>query len=64
MISELNKLKVRLDFNFKLIDVDSNVVLKNKYGNFVPVLNGEGDEEICHFHLDLKALDAYLVKIR
>jgi len=27
------------------------------------VLMGK-NEEICHFHLDPKALDAYLVKIR
>jgi len=64
MVSSLNKLKVKLGFHFKSIDVDSNVVLKERYGNFVPVLHGEDDEEICHFYLDPKALDDYLVKIR
>ncbi len=64
MISGLNKLQEKFGFHFKLIDVDSNVILKEKYGNFVPVLKGENGEEICHFYLDPKALDAYLVKIR
>jgi len=63
MISDLNKLQVKLCFGFELVDVDSNVNLVEKYGEFVPVLTGE-NEEICHFHLDPKALDAYFAKIR
>ena len=63
MISDLNKLQARLCFCIKLVDVDSNVSLVEKYGEFVPVLMGE-NEEICHFHLDPKALDAYFAKIR
>ncbi len=63
MISDLNKLQARLCFCIKLVDVDSNVSLVEKYGEFVPILMGE-NEEICHFHLDPKALDAYFAKIR
>lgn len=63
MISDLNKLQARLCFCIKLVDVDSNVSLVEKYGEFVPVLMGE-NEEVCHFHLDTKALDAYFAKIR
>ena len=63
MISELNKLRTKLYFSIELIDVDSNAGLLKKYGEFVPVLMGE-NEEICHFHLDTKALDAYFAKIR
>jgi hypothetical protein len=63
MISDLNKLQARLCFCIKLVDVDSNVSLVEKYGEFVPVLMGV-NEEICHFHLDPKALDAYFAKIR
>ena len=63
MISDLNKLRVKLCFYLEIIDVDSSQNLVEKYGEFVPVLMGK-NEEICHFHLDPKALDAYLVKIR
>lgn len=63
MISDLNKLQAKLCFYLQLVDVDSSPNLVEKYGEFVPVLMGK-NEEICHFHLDFKALDAYLVKIR
>ena len=63
MISDLNKLQVKYRFCFELVDVDSKENLVKRYGEFVPVLMGE-DEEICHFHLDSKALDAYFAKIR
>jgi hypothetical protein len=63
MISDLNKLQAKLCFYLQLVDVDSSSNLVEKYGEFVPVLMGK-NEEICHFHLDFKALDAYLVKIR
>jgi hypothetical protein len=63
MISDLSKLQVNLCFYLELVDVDSNLNLVEKHGEFVPVLMGK-NEEICHFHLDSKALDAYLAKIR
>jgi len=63
MISDLNELQVKLCFYLEIVDVDSSQNLVEKYGEFVPVLMGK-NEEICHFHLDPKALDAYLVKIR
>ena len=63
MISDLNKLQGKLFFYLELVDVDSNLSLVEKHGEFVPVLMGK-NEEICHFHLDPKALDAYLAKIR
>ena len=63
MISDLNELQVKLCFYLEIVDVDGSQNLVEKYGEFVPVLMGK-NEEICHFHLDPKALDAYLVKIR
>ena len=63
MISDLNKLQAKLCFYLELVDVDSSLSLVEKHGEFVPVLMGK-NEEICHFHLDPKALDAYLTKIR
>jgi len=63
MISALNKLQVTLCFHTELVDVDSNATLLAQYGEIVPVLIG-GNEEICHYHLDPIALDAYFAKIR
>ena len=63
MVSDLNKLQAKLCFYLELVDVDSSLNLVEKHGEFVPVLMGK-NEEICHFHLDPKALDAYLAKIR
>jgi hypothetical protein len=63
MISDLNKLQAKHCFSIELVDVDSNASLLDKFGEFVPVLMG-GNKEICHFHLDTKALDAYFAKIR
>jgi hypothetical protein len=56
MIAALNELQTRFCFRVELVDVDSNVEL-------LPVLIA-GGEEICHFHLDPIALDAYFAKIR
>ena len=63
MIAALNELQTRFCFRVELVDVDSNVDLLAQYGERVPVLIA-GGEEICHFHLDPFALDAYFAKIR
>ncbi len=63
MIAALNELQTRFCFRVELVDVDSNVDLLAQYGERVPVLIA-GGEEICHFHLDPIALDAYFAKIR
>jgi hypothetical protein len=63
MIAALNELQTRFCFRVELVDVDSNVELLAQFGERVPVLIA-GGEEICHFHLDPIALDAYFAKIR
>jgi len=63
MIAALNELQTRFCFRAELVDVDSNVELLAQFGERVPVLIA-GGEEICHFHLDPIALDAYFAKIR
>ncbi len=63
MMSVLNELQARYFFQVELVDVDSDSELLAKYGERVPVLIA-GGEEICHFHLDSSALDAYFEKIR
>ena len=62
MIAALRELQARHPFHFEVIDVDSDDNLKSRYGVRVPVLVA-GGEEICHYHLDRDALDAYFVKI-
>jgi methylated-DNA-protein-cysteine methyltransferase-like protein len=47
------------DVQIELIDIDSEAALVERYGDKVPVL-AEGDYEICHYFLDVKALEAHL----
>jgi glutaredoxin len=63
MIAALQELQARLSFSLEVVDVDSDGELRMRYGERVPVLVAEG-EEICHYHLDPVALDAYFAKIR
>ena len=64
MIAALRDLQARLRFRLEVTDVDSDNDLRLRYGERVPVLVAARGEEICHYHLDLNALDAYLAKIR
>ncbi|PTR17394.1 glutaredoxin-like protein DUF836 [Nitrosospira sp. Nsp2] len=64
MIAALRQLQARLPFRLDVTDVDSDDDLRLRYGERVPVLVAKGGEEICHYHLDRNALDAYLAKIR
>jgi glutaredoxin len=63
MIAALRELQVRPSFHLEVVDVDSDEALRSRFGLKVPVLVAEG-EEICHYHLDPVALDAYFAKIR
>ena len=63
MIAALGELQARHPFRLDVIDVDSDDDLRMRYGVRVPVLVAGSGEEICHYHLDRDALDAYLVKI-
>jgi len=63
MIAALGELQARHPFRLDVIDVDSDDDLRTRYGVRVPVLVAGSGEEICHYHLDRDALDAYLVKI-
>ena len=44
-----------LDFETRRVPIDNNTELEQAYGAKVPVLVC-GDEEICHYFLDLQAL--------
>ena len=63
MVAALHTALAGIAFQLDVVDVDQSPQLEKRYGQFVPVLM-IGEEEICHFHLDRSALDAYLAKIR
>jgi len=48
----------RYGFDLELVDVDSDPALEACFDEKVPVLMS-GEEEICHYHLDEKALQRY-----
>lgn len=47
------------EFKVKVVDVDADPALEERYGILVPVLL-HGDVEICHYHLDVPKFDAFL----
>ena len=65
MIHALQSMQKQSTFEFEVIDIDSDPQLISRYGERIPVLLEFKDgPEICHYHLDQAALDAYLSKIR
>ena len=51
----LDNTGIRLD----TIYIDKNDELEQEYGTLVPVLKA-GNQEICHYFLDVKALQQYI----
>lgn len=50
-------------FELEWIDVDDIDELEARYGELVPVLTDSNEQEICHYHLDVAALDARLADL-
>jgi len=46
-----------------VVDVDNHPEVEAKWGDKVPVLL-DGEIEICHYHLDVAALDARLARMK
>ncbi|SDG98029.1 Glutaredoxin-like domain [Nitrosomonas sp. Nm132] len=66
MIASLQELQKQIQFEFEVIDIDSDPELVSQYNERIPVLvsaTGKQDE-ICHYYLDDVALDAYFAKVR
>jgi glutaredoxin len=63
MIAALEPLQVERGFSLQVVDIDAQPMLVEKYDELVPVLMA-GETEICHYFLDVTALDAYLAKVR
>ncbi|TCK17577.1 glutaredoxin-like protein DUF836 [Thiogranum longum] len=59
MLQALRGLQLRPGFDIRLVDIDRDPDLRRRYDEWVPVLLG-GDQEICHYHLDQAALEAFL----
>lgn len=47
-----------MGFKLNIIDIDAEPALISQFGTKIPVLM-HGEYEICHFFLDLKALQMY-----
>lgn len=63
MIEQLQGLQDASGFAFEVRDVDQHPALEARFGERVPVLLG-GEEELCHYRLDVPALNAWLAKFR
>nr|WP_295626055.1 glutaredoxin family protein [uncultured Nitrosomonas sp.] len=65
MMLALQRLQQQVSFDFKVVDIDSDPELAKRYGERIPVLMSPLiNQEICHYFLDLAALDDYLGKFR
>jgi len=64
MRQALNTLAPELGLQIAWFDIDDDDEIEAKYNDMVPVLVGEADEVICFYHLNRRALDAYLGRIR
>ncbi|WP_159876178.1 MULTISPECIES: glutaredoxin family protein [Aquitalea] len=62
MLAELQPWQARHGFELNVVDVDADPVLEARFNELVPVLM-EGEQEICHWHLDIPALAAHLGEI-
>jgi hypothetical protein len=58
----LGPLSKELGFDFDAVDVDADPVLEERLGELVPVLMAE-DRELCHYHLDVAAVRAFMAEI-
>ena len=59
MKSQLHSFLDDAGFSFTEIFIDEDPSLEQQYGTLVPVLKA-GEREICHYFLDLKALQQYM----
>jgi hypothetical protein len=59
MLAELREMQQTVQFGIEFVDVDRDGELEKRYGLLVPVLTA-GEQEICHYHLDRRALLEYL----
>jgi hypothetical protein len=63
MLAALRALETGQPFLVSVVDVDSDSALEQRFGDKVPVLM-HGDRELCHYHLDIRAVTEYLRDFR
>jgi glutaredoxin len=63
LINGLKQFQGRYDFAIEVVDVDRHPQLEEKWGALVPVLL-DGEREICHYYLDVAAVDARLARMK
>lgn len=49
-------------FSFSVVYIDDDDLLQQQFGTLVPVLKN-GEKEICHYFLDVKALQQYMSEV-
>ncbi|WP_035051474.1 glutaredoxin family protein [Andreprevotia chitinilytica] len=60
MREQLASLAPNRGFSVRWVDIDDDDGLEERYGELVPVLETAEGKEICHYHLDLAALNDWL----
>ena len=60
MLLTLLEFRDELPFDLERVDVDDSSALADRYGHLVPVL-ALGEVEICHYHLDKRALERHVL---
>ncbi len=64
MIVALKNFQAQVSFEFHVVDIDSDPELIVRYGEKIPVLMSPlTNQMICHYFLDVAALDDYLGKV-
>jgi hypothetical protein len=58
MLEGLRVAQERWDFELRVVDIDGDPALAQRYGAKVPVLMA-GDKELCHYFLDMARLQSY-----
>jgi thioredoxin reductase (NADPH) len=60
---ELERLRARLEFELRLVDIDQDPGLVERFNHKVPVL-AHGDHEICYYFLEEETLREHLARAR
>lgn len=60
LLAALAPIAARHDARIEVIDVESDAQLEARWGELVPVVLTEDHEPLCHYHLDERAVRAYL----
>ena len=59
MLEQLRPLQERYGFDLRVVDVDADEALVQRYDDKVPVLAGDGNE-LCRYHLNEGKIVAFL----